>query len=335
MTLTRPWAIDAAFPNAADQRKQLASIYPREGVLPDPTTTAAAGIAFAGTGWGVSARAFNAVLKRGGAAFSQSYGSALCGNDGVVANAWTIGAAPASGSRIDRLCIRARDTTQGDSSSGAPTDGPGGAARTGFPEFLVVAGTAGTTPSAPLLPAGYFEVAQITTPSGAASSSGSTIVPTYAFAHVNGGPIYARTLAERDALANLVDGDTCVIVGTPNLRGVRRNGVWDMDTDWIPLTLINSWQNWGGAFQTARARKFNGAVHVQGSIKSGAQAAIHSNALPVGMRPAATLPFLGAANAGVAEIRVDNAGVINLSGYYAGGSNAIVSLNFSYIPELA
>ena len=218
MTLTRPWAIDAAFPNAADQRKQLAAIYPREGVFPDPTTIGA-GVAFAGTGWGVSARAFGAVLKRGGAPYTQSYGSALISNDGVVANAWTIGAAPASGSRIDRLCIRSRDTTQGDSASGAPTDGPGGAARTGFPEFLVVTGTAATTPVAPALPAGYEEIAQIQTPSGAASTAGSTITQTYAFAQVVGGPIYVRTIAERNAIptSSLNPGDTCVVLNGSSL----------------------------------------------------------------------------------------------------------------------
>lgn len=200
MTLTRSWGIDAAFPNAADQRKQLASVYPRQGVFPDVVTLDRAGVAYAGTGWGVSARPFNAVTKRGGAAFSQSYGSALCGNDGVVVNAWTIAPAPVSGSRIDLLCIRARDTTQGDPSTGAPLDGPGGLARTGFPEFLVVAGTAATTPLRPNVPAGYLEVAQSTTTSGAASSAASTIIPSYDFAVPVGGVTPVRSVARRDSI---------------------------------------------------------------------------------------------------------------------------------------
>lgn len=209
MTLTRPWAIDAAFPNAADQRKQIAGVYPREGVFPSPVTIAAAGIAFAGTGWGISARAFTAAIKRGGAPYSLAYGTALVSNDGTVANAWTIAAAPASGLRIDRLCIRARDTTQGDPTTGAPTDGPAGATRTGFPEFLVVTGTAATTPAAPALPAGYEEIARVTTPSGAVSAAGSTIVQTYGFAQVIGGEIYVRNATEMNALTNVMLGDWC------------------------------------------------------------------------------------------------------------------------------
>ena len=225
MTLTRPWAIDAGFPNAADQRKQLAAIYPREGVFPDPVTILPAGIAYAGTGWGINARAFTAAIKRGGAPYSQSYGTALVGNDGVVTGAWTIAAAPASGSRIDRLCIRARDTTQGDSATGAPTDGPGGLARTGLPEFLVVAGVAATTPVAPALPAGYEEIAQVTTPSGAASIAGSTITNTYAYASTVGGPIVVRNLTELDALTSVLGIDSAYVVDKDAVL-VRRAGGW-------------------------------------------------------------------------------------------------------------
>lgn len=214
MTLTRPWAIDAAFPNASDQRKQLASIYPREGVFPDPTTVAVAGIAYAGTGWGVGARAFSAAIKRGGAPFSQSYGAALVSNDGTVSDAWTIEAAPVSGSRVDLLCIRARDVTQGDSATGTPDDGPGGVNRSGIPEFVVVAGVAGTPGVRPALSPGYLEIAEITTPAGAASTAGSTIVQTYDFAHVSGSPIYVRSAADVPALSGMVAGDIAIALDT-------------------------------------------------------------------------------------------------------------------------
>lgn len=224
MTLTRPWAIDAAFPNAADVRKQLAAIYPRGGVFPDATTMGA-GVAYAGTGWGINARAFVAAIKRGGAPYSQSYGTALVGNDGVVTSAWKIGAAPASGSRIDLLCIRARDTTQGDSASGAPTDGPGGVARTGLPEFVTVTGVAGTPGVRPALPAGLEELAQITTPSGAVSAAGSTIVQTYGFAHVVGAPIVVRNYAELDALAGVLGIDSAYVIDKGAIM-VRRGSGW-------------------------------------------------------------------------------------------------------------
>lgn len=214
MPLTRAEAVDASFPQASDFRKHRAGVFPREGIYPDPTTTAVAGVAYAGSGWAVGARAFVAEVKRGGAPYSQAYGSATVSNDSNVASAWTIGAAPASGARIDLLCIRVRDVTQSDSTSGAPTDGPSGAARTGFPEFLVVAGTAGTTPARPALPAGYMEIAQIQTPAGAASTAGSTITQTYAFAQVVGGAIYVRSIAERNALTNVLPGDRVVMVGS-------------------------------------------------------------------------------------------------------------------------
>lgn len=245
MALTRPWAIDAAFPNAADHRKQLASIYPREGVFPDPLTILPAGIAYAGTGWGVSARPFVAALKRGGAAYSAAYGAALVSNDAAVANAWTITAAPASGSRIDLLCIRARDTTQGDSATGTPTDGPAGAQRSGFPEFMVVTGTAATTPTAPALPAGYEEIARIQTPSGAASTAGSTITQTYNFAHVVGSPIVVRNATELDALTSVLGIDSAYQIDKDAVL-VRRAGGWVPSTPKVyaafrQLAADNQW----------------------------------------------------------------------------------------------
>ena len=285
MTLTRPWAIDAAFPNAADQRKQLSGIYPREGVFPDPITLAAAGIAFAASGWNVSARAFVAALKRGAADYSQAYGTALVSNDGVVTSAWTITAAPASGSRIDRLCIRARDTTQGDPTSGAPTDGPAGASRFGLPEFLVVTGTAATTPVAPALPAGYEEIAQVTTPAGAASIAGSTIINTYAFANVVGAPVYIRAIGDLARISNPAPGEVAILI---NGRGefeyldtqqataagwyqrgavTRRHRVADIDVNNVAATLNfdtattapDSGQDFsyaGGVFTARRAGKY-------------------------------------------------------------------------------
>lgn len=252
MTLTRPWGIDAAFPNAADQRKQLASVYPRQGVFPDVVTLDPAGVAYAGTGWGVSARPFNAVTKRGGAAFSQSYGSALCGNDGVVVNAWTIAPAPVSGSRIDLLCIRARDTTQGDPSTGAPLDGPGGLARTGFPEFLVVAGTAATTPLRPNVPAGYLEVAQSTTTSGAASSAASTIIPSYDFAVPVGGVTPVRSVARRDSIVwapgeqiSLLDRDLGIVYTRTGTGG------WVSDSGFIVPASSQVSAEGGGSISVA------------------------------------------------------------------------------------
>lgn len=224
MTLTRAFAVDQAYPNAADVRKQLANVYPRKGLFPDPVTILPAGVAYAGTGWGISARPFTAAIKRGGAPYSQTYGTALMGNDAAVVNAWTIAAAPTSGSRIDLLAIRAKDASQGDSLAGAPTDGPGGVVRA-IPEFVTVAGVAGAPGGRPALPAGLEEVAQITTPSGAVSTAGSTIIPTYNFAHVVGAPIVVRNYAELDALTGVLGIDSAYVIDK-DATMVRRGSKW-------------------------------------------------------------------------------------------------------------
>lgn len=192
MTLTRSFPIDEGYPNALDLRRLDAGLIVREGVFPDPTTTAAAGVAYGNGGWNVGAVAFVAALKRGGAPYSLSYGVARLAND-AAGTAWTIDAAPVSGSRIDLLWIRATDPGEGEATSG--TDGPGGVARA-VPVFGVTTGVAATTPVAPALPAGALLIATVTTPSGAASIAGSTIVQSYKFAQLAGGIRYARTLSE-------------------------------------------------------------------------------------------------------------------------------------------
>lgn len=214
MTLTRAMGIDAAFPNASDWRKEHAAIYPRKGVFPSPTTTNPLGIAYAGTGWGISARAFGAAIKRGDSAYLATYGTALVANDAVVTNAWTINAAPASGSRIDVLCITVRDVTQGDSTAGTPNDGPGGVNRSSIPEFVVVTGTAGTPGTRPTVPNGYLEIAEVQVPSGASSAAGVTIIRTYPFAQVVGGMIYTNYQSEIATLSNPMNGDVALAIDT-------------------------------------------------------------------------------------------------------------------------
>lgn len=192
MTLSRSFPIDQGFPNALDVRRLDAGLIVREGIFPDPTTTATAGVAYGNGGWDVGAQPFVAALKRGGAPYSLSYGVARLAND-AAGTAWTIDAAPASGSRIDLLWIRATDPGEGEATSG--TDGPGGVARA-VPVFGVTTGVAATSPVAPALPAGALLIATVTTPSGAASIAGSTIVQSYKFAQLAGGIRYARTLSE-------------------------------------------------------------------------------------------------------------------------------------------
>lgn len=210
MPLTRPFPIDSASPNPIDIRKQNSAIYPREGIFPDPVTIAAAGIAYANGGWNVGARPFVANIKRGGGAFTQAYGSAQISNDSA-ATAWTIAAAPASGTRVDRLWIRATDPTQGEALTGGIA----------VPVFGVTAGT----PALAALPAGVEEIAQVSVAAGAASIANATITQTYSFAHVLGAPIYCRTEAERDALTPVMDGEVAYVIAE-KAAYVKTGGVW-------------------------------------------------------------------------------------------------------------
>lgn len=225
MPLTRPYPIDKAWPNGIDLRKHLSGVFPREGILPDPITVLAAGIAYGNTGWNVAARPFVAVTKRGGAPYSQAYGSALISNDSA-ANAWVIGGAPVSGTRVDRLWIRATDPTQGESLTT-----PGGeTVPRAVPVFGVTAGTPGIQP----LPAGAVEIAQVSTPTGAASIANSTITQTYKFAQgAPGDPIYERTLAALTALTGLKAGDVGYVIADG--ASYRYTG-----TAWVlgPQTLV-------------------------------------------------------------------------------------------------
>ena len=211
MPLTRSYPLDSGFPNALDLRRLDAGLIAREGVFPDPTTTAAAGIAFGNGAWNVGARVFVAALKRGSAPYSLTHGVARVAN-ASAGTEWAIPAAPVSGSRIDLLWIRATDTTQGETTSG--TDGPGGVARA-VPIFGQTNGVAAGVPAAPALPAGALLIATVTTPSGAASIAGSTIVQSYDFTHLVGGLAYYRTTAAMRAdVAGLAPGQQCVVIAT-------------------------------------------------------------------------------------------------------------------------
>lgn len=263
MTLFRPFPIDKAWPNAIDLRKAFSGLITREGVFPDPTSVADAGLAYGISAWSVGSRAFTFASKRGGAPYSQGYGVALGGDDATGA-AWTLGGAPGSGTRIDRLWVRLVDPTQGESLT---TPGGETVARA-VPVYGITPGTPGLA----ALPAGAVEIAQASVPAGAASVSGVTFAQTYKFAQVSGGIIYVRTNAERDALTGLVDGDTCFVIGTGQLfRYLAKNAPtsgWYHDGGrpaTSALTLGGLWGTAPGAI-APRAAMQGGRVYLDGSI---------------------------------------------------------------------
>jgi hypothetical protein len=194
MPLGRSSFIREGYALAADHRRALGAIVVREGVMPD-VNSLGLGIAYGNGGWNVGARPFVVASRRGGAPYSITYGAAFGYND-AAGTAWTIGAAPGSGSRIDLLWVRLTDTDSGESATGS--DGPGGVARA-VPVYGVTAGTAATTPVAPALPAGAVEIARVTTPSGAASIAGSTITQG-PIAFLAGARAFVRDAVDRAAL---------------------------------------------------------------------------------------------------------------------------------------
>lgn len=191
MTATRPFGIDAAFPNASDFRRAFAGVVQREGIFPDADSVAN-GVAYAGTGWNVSCRASRIAFRRG----TVGYGTGIAMLEFSSAQ-WTITPAPVSGTRTDRLWVLFTDPTEGDSMSGAPTDGPGGAARA-VPSFGVATGSGGGVTA---IPAGAMEIARVAVPAGASSIAGATIANTHPYAQVAGGLLFARTTAELAALS--------------------------------------------------------------------------------------------------------------------------------------
>lgn len=311
MPLFRPSHIDSASPNAIDLRKVDGALFPREGVFPDPVTILPAGIAYGNGGWNVAARPFVMASKRGGAPYSLAYGTARGGND-AAGTAWTIAAAPGSGVRVDRLWVRFRDLTQGESLTGGLA----------VPEYGVTAGTPAIQP----LPSGAVEIAQVSTPAGAASIAGSTITQTYAFAHTVGGTIYVRTIGERDALTNLIDGDDVYIIND-DTTFLRRNGAWVAlyeDTGWVNLTLASG-ATVADAL-TPKIRLKNGQFFLLGRVtQSGASIA----QLPAGYAPSQDIRILAAtgnSGAGAGVLVVNTAGLIFTS---AGTTVNLAALTWS------
>jgi hypothetical protein len=103
---------------------------------------------------------------------------------------------------------------------------------------------------------------------------------------------------------------------------------------WTYPTLTSPWINFGSGYASARYKRENGIVQVEGLVRNGAVNGTIFN-LPSGYRPDGTLIFLGQASGGVADLRISNAGNIWVAGYFAGGTNGDVSLsNISFSADL-
>ena len=150
--------------NPIDVRKDLTGLFIRAGVLPGGTAPLVTGTA----GWAYNLGAAPWVTQT-----ATGDGFHLWGNDGYVGVGTsgvggTVPAAPGSGlSRIDILWVRHPSNGENGDTTSAPAAG-------------VTCGTAASSPTAPALPAGAFELARNTMTSAATTtaSTGNTITQT-------------------------------------------------------------------------------------------------------------------------------------------------------------
>ena len=169
-----------------DVRKDLTGLFPRAGVLPGGASPLVTGY--------TGAFVYLLLAESWVTQTATGDGYHLWGNDGYVTVGTsgvggTVPAAPGSGlSRIDRIWILHPSTDTGAANS-TPVAG-------------VTCGTAASSPTAPAIPAGAFELARNTMTSAATScvSTGNTITQTASYTSAAGAPTPVRTQAERDGL---------------------------------------------------------------------------------------------------------------------------------------
>lgn len=93
---------------------------------------------------------------------------------------------------------------------------------------------------------------------------------------------------------------------------------------WTPLTLANSWANFGAGTVPAAYRVIGDTVDLRGVIKSGTTGTPVAT-LPI--HPALTEIFSVQADSGGARVDVNEMGQIIVWSYFSGGTNARVSLS--------
>jgi hypothetical protein len=98
-------------------------------------------------------------------------------------------------------------------------------------------------------------------------------------------------------------------------------------TPWITPTFTNSWVAFANAtYRDPQYRRNSlGRVELRGLMKSGT-VNVPAFTLPAGYRPGVGEIFTQQASSGLADLRVFSSGAVQVSAYYAGGTNASVSL---------
>lgn len=299
-----------------ETRKVLAGLFAstggigaRSGILYNGTPFVLAGDAT----WAYSVPIFHAYVSRSAADGGTVYGNdsvALIGTTGIGS---TVPIAPGAGlSRIDIAWTRHQTNTENADTSSEPL-------------FGVASGVAASSsPVAPTIPAGAFEIGRNTMTSAATStlSAGNTITQSALYTAVRGAPVPVRNQAERDALP-LFDGqqaDRLDLHVTERYNGTA----WPplADTRWIAATMVTGWT----MTNNVGYRRINGITYLRGTASS---TGVNNTAfvLPPGFCPTDTLNVLLDTAGAAARVAVYGNGSIS----QVGGTFGVTSLSFGSI----
>lgn len=105
------------------------------------------------------------------------------------------------------------------------------------------------------------------------------------------------------------------------------------DTQWTNATLGAAWTNYGGGYASARYRRVNNVVYVQGLIKASSATASNTTmfTLPAGYRPSANIIFSSRAAGGVQfRLDVQSAGAVIAPEGVGATATDYVSVNISF-----
>ena len=254
MALTKGFARNNAKTPLDQRQADMATIVanadgsPRVGVLSTTIPT----LVSHGGGMNLAVAAAEFVTSKG-----KADGVMIYTNDGLV-NV-TIGAAPASNSRIDVIWTKHEDNTTGDAAS--------------LPIFGVTAGVAAASPTKPAIPTGALELATLRVYSGTVATNGGANVLTNTFQVTlpRGGVVPFRTKADLDLWTNPAAEQRALVLDT-RIEYRWIGGAWKpWESEWIAFTPASSTITVGAGTALTRYRYVAGRVlvHYRYSIGSG------------------------------------------------------------------
>ena len=140
---------------------------------------------------------------------------------------------------------------------------------------------------------------------------------------------FATTAAREAAIPNPVVGMECVTgTGAAMVKWLYFNASWrdvTVDPAWITPTLGNGWVQATAPYQTVRYRKTNGMTEIQGMMGGGTSGTTVFT-LPAGYCPLKQENFATYNSVGLTTVTVTTGGLVIVTGYSAGGTNALIGL---------